>query len=127
MLLLHTGAPDDVTSGLQRLMQLEILDIEDDPRSPERGQYTFVQSLIREVAYRRLGRQDRRAKAPQGTEVDLHCWTGFSPVEGPVVEVCHDRRVVSRSAGQAKLAFVVRERPCCRNDNACSGVYCGIQ
>lgn len=62
MLLLHTGASDDVTSGLQRLMQLEILDIEDDPRSPERGQYTFVQSLIREVAYRRLGRQDRRAK-----------------------------------------------------------------
>ena len=62
MMVLRAGDADEVASGLQRLMQLEILDIEDDPRSPERGQYTFVQSLIREVAYRRLSRQDRRAK-----------------------------------------------------------------
>ncbi len=62
MLVLRARDSDEVAPGLQRLMQLEILDIEDDPRSPERGQYTFVQSLIREVAYRRLGRQDRRAK-----------------------------------------------------------------
>ncbi|MGI9648669.1 MAG: AAA family ATPase [Acidimicrobiia bacterium] len=47
---------------LSRLIQLELLDLEDDPRSPERGQYGFVQSLIREVAYNRVPRQDRRAK-----------------------------------------------------------------
>ena len=33
-----------------------------DPRSPERGQYRFVQSLIREVAYDTLARRDRRAR-----------------------------------------------------------------
>ena len=62
VLVLRDGGAEEVASGLQRLVKLEILDIEDDPRSPERGQYTFVQSLIREVAYGRLGRQDRRAK-----------------------------------------------------------------
>jgi hypothetical protein len=41
---------------------LELLDVDDDPRSPERGQFQFVQSLIREVAYQRLNRQDRRSR-----------------------------------------------------------------
>ncbi|MBT8164203.1 MAG: AAA family ATPase [Acidimicrobiia bacterium] len=53
---------DALERQLGRLIQLEILDLEDDPRSPERGQYGFVQSLIREVAYNRLPRQERRAK-----------------------------------------------------------------
>jgi class 3 adenylate cyclase len=54
--------PEDVETALRRLIQAEVLDIEDDPRSPERGQYRFIQSLIREVAYGRLSRPDRRAK-----------------------------------------------------------------
>jgi class 3 adenylate cyclase/tetratricopeptide (TPR) repeat protein len=33
-----------------------------DPRSPERGQYAFVQALIREVAYGTLAKADRKAK-----------------------------------------------------------------
>ncbi len=33
-----------------------------DPRSPERGQYAFVQALIREVAYSTLALRDRRAR-----------------------------------------------------------------
>ena len=53
---------DDLESELGTLINLELLDIEDDPRSPERGQYRFVQSLIRETAYGRLSRDDRRAK-----------------------------------------------------------------
>ena len=36
--------------------------MEVDPRSPERGQYGFVQSLIREVAYGTLSRRDRRTR-----------------------------------------------------------------
>ena len=32
------------------------------PRSPERGQYGFVQALVREVAYGTLARRDRRAR-----------------------------------------------------------------
>jgi tetratricopeptide (TPR) repeat protein len=33
-----------------------------DPRSPERGQYAFVQALIREVAYGTLARRERKAR-----------------------------------------------------------------
>jgi class 3 adenylate cyclase/tetratricopeptide (TPR) repeat protein len=45
---------------LATLVRRELLSLEADPRSPERGQYTFVQSLIREVAYATLARRDRR-------------------------------------------------------------------
>ena len=37
-----------------------------DPRSPERGQYAFVQAVIREVAYSTLALRDRRGAAPRG-------------------------------------------------------------
>ena len=36
------------------------LALQGDPRSPERGQYTFVQALVREVAYATLAKRDRR-------------------------------------------------------------------
>ena len=36
-----------------------------DPRSPERGQYAFVQALIREVAYTTLSLRDRRVAPPR--------------------------------------------------------------
>ena len=45
---------------LRALVRREILTLSADPRSPERGQYAFVQALIREVAYNTLSRRDRR-------------------------------------------------------------------
>ncbi len=47
---------------LAGLVRRELLDVERDPASPERGQHKFVQSLIREVAYGTLARRDRRAR-----------------------------------------------------------------
>ncbi|HET9680448.1 MAG TPA: adenylate/guanylate cyclase domain-containing protein, partial [Candidatus Limnocylindrales bacterium] len=47
---------------LRALVRRELFEIEVDPRSPERGQYRFVQSLIREVAYGSLAKRDRRAR-----------------------------------------------------------------
>ena len=47
---------------LRDLVRRELLDVETDPRSPERGQHKFVQSLIREVAYGTLARRDRRSR-----------------------------------------------------------------
>ncbi len=57
-----TGATDDLEPRLRALVRRELLEIEADPRSPERGQYRFVQSLIQEVAYGTLARRDRRAR-----------------------------------------------------------------
>ena len=57
-----TGATDDLEPRLRALVRRELLEIEADPRSPERGQYRFVQSLIQEVAYGTLARRDRRSR-----------------------------------------------------------------
>ena len=48
--------------GLDRLVRRELLIRDDDPRSPERGQYRFVQAVVRDVAYETLSKPDRRAK-----------------------------------------------------------------
>ncbi len=47
---------------LRALVRRELFDLEIDPRSPERGQYRFVQSLIREVAYSTLAKRERRMR-----------------------------------------------------------------
>jgi len=47
---------------LRALVRRELLALQTDPRSPERGQYGFVQALIREVAYNTLARRDRKAR-----------------------------------------------------------------
>ena len=47
---------------LHHFVRRELLTLEADPRSPEHGQYAFVQALIREVAYNTLARQDRKVR-----------------------------------------------------------------
>ena len=51
---------EEVAPRLRDLVRRELLTLEADPRSPELGQYGFVQGLIREVAYGTLARGDRR-------------------------------------------------------------------
>jgi predicted ATPase/class 3 adenylate cyclase len=53
---------DGVDSLLQALTRKEILSLEVDPRSPERGQYAFLQDLLRQVAYETMPRTDRKAR-----------------------------------------------------------------
>jgi class 3 adenylate cyclase/tetratricopeptide (TPR) repeat protein len=47
---------------LRALVRRELLTFDADPRSPERGQYGFVQALIREVTYNTLARRDRKLR-----------------------------------------------------------------
>jgi tetratricopeptide (TPR) repeat protein len=47
---------------LRSLVRRELLTHDVDPRSSERGQFAFVQALIREVAYGTLARRDRRSR-----------------------------------------------------------------
>ena len=54
--------PAEMQPILQGLVRREILNLNADPRSPERGQYAFVQALIREVAYNQLAKPDRKAR-----------------------------------------------------------------
>ena len=58
-----SGVPETVLAGpLRSLVRHEILAVSADPRAPDRGQYAFVQGLIREVAYHTLARADRKAR-----------------------------------------------------------------
>jgi len=54
-------AESEVDEALRNLVRRELVELETDPKSPERGQYRFMQSLIREVAYGTMGRRQRRA------------------------------------------------------------------
>ena len=56
------GDDVDIPATLANLVRKEIFAVETDPRSPERGQYRFVQALVRGVAYDTLARRDRKAR-----------------------------------------------------------------
>ena len=48
--------------SLDDLVRKELLYLDTDPFSPERGQYGFLQALVQRVAYETLSRRDRKAK-----------------------------------------------------------------
>jgi class 3 adenylate cyclase/tetratricopeptide (TPR) repeat protein len=56
------GADVDVDKVLAALVHKEVFAVESDPRSPERGQYRFVQALVRGVAYDTLAKRDRKLR-----------------------------------------------------------------
>ncbi len=58
-----SGLPEgEAERLLVGLVAKQILGRDDDPRSPERGQYMFLQGLLRTVAYSMLSRRYRKAK-----------------------------------------------------------------
>ena len=58
-----SGTPEAAVEGrLHALVRSELLERKADPLSPERGQYGFVQALVREVAYNTLSRKDRKTR-----------------------------------------------------------------
>ena len=54
-------AEQAVVDVLDGLVAKQILARDDDPRSPERGQYAFLQGLVRTVAYGMLSRRARKS------------------------------------------------------------------
>ena len=60
--VVHGGDQNSLEAHLRDLVRREFLSLDSDPRSPEQGQYGFVQGLIAEVAYATLSRRDRSAK-----------------------------------------------------------------
>jgi class 3 adenylate cyclase/tetratricopeptide (TPR) repeat protein len=53
---------EELGGRLRDLVHKELFSFEADPRSPERGQFQFVQALIREVAYGQLAKAERRKR-----------------------------------------------------------------
>jgi class 3 adenylate cyclase/predicted ATPase len=81
-----TGASvKDLEPRLRDLARKELVHYDSDPRSPERGQFQFVQSVIREVAYGRIAkteRKDRHVKVAEYYEAN-------APVETAAVIASH--------------------------------------
>ncbi|MGZ4390453.1 MAG: ATP-binding protein, partial [Gaiellaceae bacterium] len=58
-----SGLPEqELDPVLSSLVRKEVLSLQADPRSPEQGQYGFLQDLVRHVAYETLSRHERRAR-----------------------------------------------------------------
>jgi class 3 adenylate cyclase/tetratricopeptide (TPR) repeat protein len=52
--------PAQIEPILRSLARKELLAAQTDPRSPERGQYAFVQDIVRTIARETLGRRERK-------------------------------------------------------------------
>jgi len=69
---------------LASLVAKEVLSIQADPRSPERGQYGFLQDLGRRVAYETISKKERKTKHLK-TAIYLETTSGYE--EDEIVEV----------------------------------------
>ena len=74
------GELEPLLSGLVRK---EVLGVQSDPRSPERGQYGFLQDLVRHVAYETLSKRERKTRHLAAAE---HLETRFAD-EDEIAEV----------------------------------------
>jgi tetratricopeptide (TPR) repeat protein len=52
----------ELTPLLQALIRKEVVSLSADPLSPERGQYGFLQDLVKKVAYDTLSRRDKKSR-----------------------------------------------------------------
>ena len=52
----------EIEPALTSFVRKELLNVQLDPRSPEHGQFGFLQDIVRRVAYETLPRRERRAK-----------------------------------------------------------------
>ena len=102
------GADTDVEPLLAFLVRKEVLGVQADPRSPERGQYGFLQDLVRHVAYETLAKRDRRAKHLSAAE---YLSTAFADEEDEVVEVIASHYLAAHEAvPDAEDAAEIKEK-----------------
>ena len=65
------GELDPLLAGL---LGKEILAVQADPRSPERGHYSFLQDIVKRVAYETISRRERKAKHLAAAEFLASAW-----------------------------------------------------
>jgi class 3 adenylate cyclase/tetratricopeptide (TPR) repeat protein len=117
--------PGDAERRLVALARRELVIRDLDPRSTERGQFAFVQSLVREVAYSTLARRDRKARHLAAarhfeTLVDqelagalaTHYLAAYrNATEGPEADaLAGQARIALRAAGDRAVALGAQEQ-----------------
>jgi predicted ATPase/class 3 adenylate cyclase len=76
--------PETLDELLSSLVKKEVISLQTDPRSPDRGQYAFLQDLVRAVAYETLPKRDRKQRHLAVAAHLLEAWAGD---EDEIVEV----------------------------------------
>jgi class 3 adenylate cyclase/tetratricopeptide (TPR) repeat protein len=76
------GLPEaELDPVLSSLTRKEVLGVQSDPRSPEHGQYGFLQDLLRKVAYDTLARADRKSRHLAAAALLEEGWSEHEVVE----------------------------------------------
>jgi class 3 adenylate cyclase/tetratricopeptide (TPR) repeat protein len=104
-----TGIPGpQLDDMLTSLVRKELLSVQADPRSPERGQYGFLQDLVRRVAYETLSKKERKARHLAVADYLSRGWGGD---EEEIVEVVASHLLEAhRAAPDAPDAAEIKER-----------------
>jgi class 3 adenylate cyclase/predicted ATPase len=115
----------DVEELLDGLVAKQVLARDDDPRSPERGQYVFLQGLLRTVAYGTLARRTRKSLHLAAARHLRDSWPGelrdiaevlashyleaiaAEPGAADVAELRHSARETLTAAGQAAASLAL--------------------
>lgn len=106
-LLAVTGrTEDELDPLLTSLVRRELLAIQQDPMSPERGQYGFVQALVQKVAYETISKKDRKARHLEVADY-LERGSGYDRDEIAEV-VCSHLLHAYRAAPQAPDAAAIK-------------------
>jgi tetratricopeptide (TPR) repeat protein len=89
------GSDVEIEPLLTALARKEVLGVQADPRSPEHGQYGFLQDLVRHVAYETLSKRERRARHLAAAE---YLRKAFAADEDEVVEVIASHYLAAHEA-----------------------------
>src|SRR5262249_52566433 len=99
---------EEADRTLASLVRKEVLTLQTDPRSPERGQYAFLQDLLRRVAYETLARAERKARHLAAVSFIERDW---GPAEQEIAEVIAAHLVAAyEAAPDADDAGEIQER-----------------
>jgi class 3 adenylate cyclase/tetratricopeptide (TPR) repeat protein len=103
------GRPEsELEPLLSSLVRKEVLNLQADPRSPERGQYGFLQDLLKRVAYETLSKKERRARHLAAAE---HLEEFFGAADAEIVEVVASHYVAAyEAAPDAEDAVQIRQK-----------------
>jgi class 3 adenylate cyclase/tetratricopeptide (TPR) repeat protein len=104
--------PAELEPELSALVRKEILVLQTDPRSPERGHYGFLQALVQKVAHDTLSRRDRKARHLAAARYFESAW---GDEDGELVEVVAAHYLDAYAAGPtdddaAEIKAMARER-----------------
>jgi tetratricopeptide (TPR) repeat protein len=106
------NSEEDLDPLLASLVRKEVLTLEADPRSPERGQYGFLHALFQKVAYDTLSRRERKARH---LAVAAYFEDEWGPEDSEVVEMVASHYLEAyRASPDAEDAAGIKARACAR-------------